>query len=185
MKKRILNVGCGNSVYGTDFVDLYPAKGRKEVIRCDITRQKLPFKSNIFDKVYSSFVFEHLANPEFVLKEMVRVLKKGGEIEIHTNNAGWWAYHNSKSKVKTHYGGYEKTGRSGGGTGEGTEDKHYALYTWHHLKNHLENIGLKNIMWKLYRKGGVGPHIKIIDWFLEKSRFKWMAYPQIVIKGEK
>jgi len=183
MKKRILNVGCGNNSYGTDFVDLYPA--RKDVKECDISKEKLPYRDDTFDQVFSSFVFEHLANPEFVLKEMIRVLKKDGELEIHTNNAGWWAYHNSRSKVKTHYGGYEEKGRSGGGTGEGTEDKHYALYTWHHLKNHLESVRLKNIKWNLYNKGGNGIHIKIIDWLLKHSRFKWMAYPQIKITGIK
>jgi len=29
MPKRILNIGCGNDTYGTDFLDLYPK--RKEV----------------------------------------------------------------------------------------------------------------------------------------------------------
>ncbi len=183
MARRTLNVGCGNSTYGTDFVDLYPS--RPEIKKCNISKEKLPYKANTFDKVYSSFVFEHLANPEFVLKEMVRVLKKGGEIEIHTNNAGWWAYHNFKSKVKTHYGGYEEKGRSGGGTGKGSEDRHYALYTWHHLKNHFENVGLKNIKTKLYHRAKLGLHIRFVDWVLRRSRFKWMTYPQIVVKGIK
>lgn len=182
-EKKILNVGCGNSTYGTDFIDLYPS--RKEVKKCNINEQKFPYKDNTFDKVYSSFVFEHLTNPEKVLKEMTRVLKKGGELEIHTNHAGWWAYHNSKSKIKTHYGGYEKTGRSGGGTGKDTDDKHYALYTFHHLVNHLENVGLKDVKTGLYKKGGWSWKINLINWILERTRFKWMAYPQVFVKGIK
>ena len=174
-KMRILNVGSGSSKPGTDFVDLYPS--RREVKKCDVSKEKLPYKNNTFDKVFSSFLFEHLTNPNFALKEMVRVLKKGGEIEIHTNNAGWLFYHNSKSKVKTHYGGYEKGSRE--------KDKHYALYTFHHLKNHLEIVGLTEIQTELYRKGGWSWKINFINWILEHSRFKWASYPQIKITGIK
>ncbi|HKZ42047.1 MAG TPA: class I SAM-dependent methyltransferase, partial [Candidatus Hodarchaeales archaeon] len=70
---RILNVGCGNDTYGTDFVDLYPV--RDDVIRCDVEKEKLPFRDNTFDEVFSGNIFEHLKNPNLVLREMSRVLK--------------------------------------------------------------------------------------------------------------
>lgn len=57
-KKRILNIGCGNDTYGTDFVDLYPQ--RKEVKKCMIDSEKLPYSKNTFDEVRMYFVFEHL-----------------------------------------------------------------------------------------------------------------------------
>ena len=185
MAEKILNLGCGNSMYGTDFVDLYPS--RKDVIKCDVSQEKLPFKDNTFDVVFSSFVFEHLVNPQFTLKEIFRVLKKGGKIEMHTNNAGWLFYHNSKSKVKTHYGGYEKTGRGGGYKDQSGEDRHYALYTFHHLKNHLEDVGFKSIKTKLYRRDARSWWwgIRLVNWILEHSRFKWASYPQLKAEGIK
>lgn len=72
---RILNVGCGEDTYGTDFIDLYPK--RKEVKKVNLQKEKFPFKNKTFDVVYSSFIFEHLLNPQNSLKEMVRVCKKG------------------------------------------------------------------------------------------------------------
>ena len=183
MDKKILNIGCGESKYGTDFVDLYPM--RKEVIKCNVSKEKLPYNDNTFDIVFSSFVFEHLTCPKFTLKEMYRVLKPGGKVEIHTNNAGWIFYHNSKSKIKTHYGGYEASGKKKDHPFGGKEDKHFALYTFHHMKNHLEEVGFKNIKTKLYRRDKWWWGIRVINWVLEHTRFKWASYPQIKAEGIK
>ena len=68
--KRILNIGCGNDAYGTDFVDMYPQ--RKEVIKCNFEYESLPFEENTFDEVRCYFVFEHLKNREILLKEIKR-----------------------------------------------------------------------------------------------------------------
>jgi len=172
--KKILNVGCGNDIYGTDFVDLYSS--RPEVIKCDVEKEKLPYKKNTFDEVYSAFLFEHLKNPNLVLKEMFRVLKKGGKLILKTDNAGWWGYHNSKSSYKVHYGGYES---------HGNEDKHYALYTTHHLENHLIGIGLKILSVRIYQRDKLGFIMTLINNFLNRTRFKWMAYPQIWVEAIK
>ena len=180
MKKRILNLGCGNNDYGTDFVDI--SKVSKKVIVCNISKEKLPYADNTFDEVYSSFVFEHLPNPQFALIEMYRVLKKGGKIEIHTNNAGWIFYHNCKSRSMTHYGGYEKRIE---GACSGNDDKHFALYTFYHLKCHLKDVGFKKIKTKLYRRDKWWWGISLVDWLLEHSRFKWASYPQIKAEGIK
>jgi ubiquinone/menaquinone biosynthesis C-methylase UbiE len=75
--KRVLNVGCGDDTFGTDFVDLYPIRGN--VIMCDVTKEKLPYEDNTFDVVYSKNLLEHLSNLWFALKEMKRVLKKNGK----------------------------------------------------------------------------------------------------------
>ena len=50
--------------------------------------ESLPYKNESFDLVYSAFVFEHLDNPKKVLKEAVRVLKKGGNLMIVAPNFG-------------------------------------------------------------------------------------------------
>ncbi len=48
-KVRILNLGCGKDTYGTDFVDIYLS--RKEVIRCNIDKESLPYGDGTFDEV--------------------------------------------------------------------------------------------------------------------------------------
>jgi len=177
MKQRILNVGCGNDTYGTDFVDVYPL--RKGVFKCNLDEEKLPYKNNTFDEVYCAFVFEHLKNPNLILKEMVRVLKRGGKVILKTDNAGWWGYHNSKSDFKVHYGGYSFENQSR------DDDKHYALYTTHHLENHFKEAGLKVLHFHIYQRDKLWFLMNLINSFLNKTRFKWMAYPQIEIIGKK
>jgi SAM-dependent methyltransferase len=44
----------------------------------------LPFRDNVFDRVFAFNVFEHLADPKTAAQEIHRVLKPGGEIAIHT-----------------------------------------------------------------------------------------------------
>ncbi len=133
MKKRILNIGCGNETYGTDFVDLYPPKNRPEVKKVDIQKQKLPYPDNTFDEVYSKCLLEHCINPGEVLKEMVRVLKKGGKIRVITDNANYWTF---ALKNSLHRGSYEQ---------EKSEDRHYILFTDWHLKNYMRKLGMKKV----------------------------------------
>ena len=136
MKKRILNVGCGKDTYGTDFIDIYPS--RPDVIKCDLNEDELPYKDNTFDEVYAKFVFEHLKNPNLFLKRVYKVLKKGGKLILITDNAGCWVFH---FPIKFSYSlqHYENSIR------EGTLDRHYALFTPLHLRNHLLSVGFKII----------------------------------------
>lgn len=169
--KRILNVGCGKETYGTDFVDMLPQ--RKEVIKLNLDERKLPFEDNTFDEVYSRCFFEHLKNPNRCLKEMSRVLKKGGKIKIITDNAGFWAFHMPMSK--THYEEYTKG------------DKHFALYTNWHLINHFKEAGLKNIRTEYIMIKEKNPYmaVRAISRFLNLVGLKKMAYPNILIEGTK
>jgi len=48
--------------------------------------ESLPFDSDTFDTIFSEYVFEHLANPERVVRELKRVLKPLGTILILTPN---------------------------------------------------------------------------------------------------
>jgi ubiquinone/menaquinone biosynthesis C-methylase UbiE len=87
---RILNLGCGSDTYGTDFIDL--KKMRKEVIQCNIDKEKLPYGDNTFDEVYFYQVLQFIKNPLFVLKEIHRVLKFKGILNLYTLNKdflGW------------------------------------------------------------------------------------------------
>lgn len=54
-------------------------------IKGDANR-RLPFKDNSFSKVLCSDVLEHLDNRNFALKEIYRVLKKGGLLLLVTDN---------------------------------------------------------------------------------------------------
>ncbi len=73
-------------IVGIDFDYLSITKHQtiNNKLRGDITN--LPFLDNTFDLVTSNMVFEHLDNPERQLKEICRVLSKGGKLIFHTPN---------------------------------------------------------------------------------------------------
>lgn len=48
--------------------------------------QRLPFKDNTFDLVFSEYVFEHLPNPDDALDEIDRVLNPGGSFVVVVPN---------------------------------------------------------------------------------------------------
>jgi len=50
----------------------------------------LPYSDDEFDLVISKYVFEHLTEPETVMRELRRVLKPGGHVLIQTPNR--WHY---------------------------------------------------------------------------------------------
>jgi len=130
--KRILNVGCGTQIYGTDFIDIYPS--RKEVIKCNVGKEKFPYKEETFDEVYTKNLFEHIPNLPHLLNEMKRVLKKRGKITILTDNAGFFLFHIPlrKNNFLQHNSNSVRAGK---------EDRHYFLFTPLHLINHLEKLG--------------------------------------------
>ena len=77
----ILDIGCGeNKLEGAIGVDIKKTKAVDVIADA----RYLPFKDEVFDNVYSSHLIEHFSHREVknVLKEWVRVLKKGGTIEI-------------------------------------------------------------------------------------------------------
>jgi len=123
---RVLNVGCGEDTYGTDFIDIEPH--RKEIVICDLNK-RFPYKKNTFDELYCRAVFEHIRDPHSFLKECFRVTKKGGRIRIITDNA---LYIHFSLVGSPHLGGY---------WGAHKEDQHYSVYTLSHLKLHLESVG--------------------------------------------
>ncbi|WRH76558.1 MAG: class I SAM-dependent methyltransferase [Sphingobium sp.] len=55
---------------------------------CDAN--SIPYPDNSFDLIFSDNVFEHLEQPELVLKEAARVLKPGGRLLFKTPNR--WHY---------------------------------------------------------------------------------------------
>lgn len=97
--KRILDIGVGTgfilqyirdylnpsaTFYGID-LDKNPAMPSYIIFKkVDLERQELPFPSNFFEIVISTFVIEHLHSPGRVFEETYRVLRSGGEFYLVT-----------------------------------------------------------------------------------------------------
>lgn len=99
--KKVLEVGCGAGsdlirfaktgadVIGIDLSSksVALAKTRLQVYKCDgevleADAENIPYKNNIFDRVWSFGVLHHTPNPERAINEIYRVTKFGGEICI-------------------------------------------------------------------------------------------------------
>jgi len=96
MKKiKILHLGCGiNKIPEALGIDINKkAIKHTKSISMDIIyilsdARSVPFKNNYFDSVYSIEVLEHTDNPGKILKEVNRVLKKGGIFYLTTSLEG-------------------------------------------------------------------------------------------------
>lgn len=98
--KSILDLGCGEGTRlseitskgtGIDISKTAIANAKKNYTKLNFfvgDLEDLPFKNDSFDLVYSAYVFEHLDNPEKVIKEARRVLKPQGNLVIICPNYG-------------------------------------------------------------------------------------------------
>lgn len=81
--KKVLNVGCGTSIYPVPNVintDLYPVSGVD--LALDLSKPPFPFKDNEFDLILANHVLEHVPNWWECFKELARIVKVGGIIEV-------------------------------------------------------------------------------------------------------
>jgi SAM-dependent methyltransferase len=83
-----LDVGCGRNKHGNIGID-YSRDSDADIIA---DAERLPFKNEVFTKVVSVTVLEHSPNPLNFLKEQYRVLKKGGQVEVTTDNAQYYRW---------------------------------------------------------------------------------------------
>jgi SAM-dependent methyltransferase len=89
---RLLDFGCGSKPYQslftnvTEYIGLdYEGEGHSHInekIDVYYDGKRIPFPDEQFDSVFSSEVFEHVFNPDEILPEINRVMKKGGKILI-------------------------------------------------------------------------------------------------------
>jgi len=129
---KILNLGCGNQEYGTHRVDMSKTETTTHVFDIE---EGLQFPDNFFDVVYERNLFEHLQNPGFHLKEVYRVLKEKGKLVLITDNASCTRYY----VLGTHEGQYEKRHK------DNPKDRHFAIFTKTHIRNHLLAVGFQQI----------------------------------------
>lgn len=139
-KDIILDIGCGTGrftipiakrckkVIGIDFSEdmLLVAKRKSKNIKntkyrkLDIAK-KLPFKNNSFDKIVCTLVVSHIKNLEKFIKEIQRILKKGG-IFVYDDFAA-----NLRHPFKTMFDDILMKMRKKG----------FDLFTWHTINNHV------------------------------------------------
>lgn len=94
--QRILDIGCGDGVllslighgrlYGVDLdqssLDYAATKVKAKFLK--VPAELLPFKSGFFDVVIATEIIEHLDQPEKLLAEAKRVLKRSGRLILTT-----------------------------------------------------------------------------------------------------
>jgi demethylmenaquinone methyltransferase/2-methoxy-6-polyprenyl-1,4-benzoquinol methylase len=102
-----LKVGNEGQVYGIDLSSKMLEKTRKRVKKLALTKRvdlqlgdarQLPYKENVFDVLFNSYMLDLIDTPELttVLKEFERVLKPGGRLVVVNLSKGESWYSNMK-----------------------------------------------------------------------------------------
>jgi SAM-dependent methyltransferase len=103
--EKVLDIGCGDGffakklqyacqakeIYGIDISEEAIKESRRRGIiayRVDVEEESLPFPDDFFDAVYCGEVIEHLYDPDHLLSEVYRVLKRNGVFVLTTPNLG-------------------------------------------------------------------------------------------------
>ncbi|MCC6501667.1 MAG: class I SAM-dependent methyltransferase [Deltaproteobacteria bacterium] len=138
--KKLLDAGCGTGWFSRRAVELGAVVTSLDVgenllnevkKKCETTRvvgdvTALKFKDNSFDIIVSSDVIEHTPDPKLAIKEMARVLKKGGVLALTVPNNCWHFAVSIGNALKLRpYQGYEN------------------WVGWAQLKKELEKNGLQ------------------------------------------
>lgn len=143
--QRILDIGCGYGyflnaclkaeipeVYGVDVsrsaIEKSQAINKARVTQVDFSKEKSSFDSDFFDVITAFDVIEHVEDEDFFVKEVCRVLKKGGVFFFITPNGDSWP---RDIYMKLIYGRDDPT--------------HINVKGWRHWKDLLERTGFNHI----------------------------------------
>lgn len=81
--KHTLNLGCGTSVFpAKNVINLDFCKAEGVNIIWDLSKTPLPFKNEEFDFIIANHVLEHIPDWWECFKELARIVKVGGIIEV-------------------------------------------------------------------------------------------------------
>jgi len=122
-----LNLGCGLDPWGDLRADFALTPAANLIV--NIEAGHLPFRDSSFREVRLRCVLEHSRNPGRLLEEIHRILRGGGRLDLLTDNAAYWRFYLFD---ELHMGGYH---------GSSPDDRHYAVFTTEHLRDHLKAAG--------------------------------------------
>ena len=81
--KKVLNLGCGTTTYPHPNVINLDAEAVDGVnLVWDLSKTPLPFEDNTFDFIIANHILEHVPNWWECFKELARIVKVGGTVEI-------------------------------------------------------------------------------------------------------
>lgn len=157
-EEKIIDLGCGTGYYlfllsnlginlnltGFDYDDKAMSEAKDllsnkkiEFITGDL--HKMPFKDKSFDKAVMSEVLEHVEDDEQVLKEVYRILKKGGTLVISVPSLNYPFFWDPINWILQKFIGIHiKTGFF-----SGIWSGHLRLYFLPDLKKKFESVGFK------------------------------------------
>jgi SAM-dependent methyltransferase len=79
---KVLNIGCGNTVFKAPNVVNVDLNSEFADVVWDLSKTPLPFKDQEFDHIIANHVLEHVPNWWECFKELARIVKIGGVIEV-------------------------------------------------------------------------------------------------------
>lgn len=132
----MLDIGCGKNKKGDVGLDVRKTNSVDVVADAHM----LPFRNECFDHVYSSHLIEHFSHRKIriVVAEWLRVLKKGGAIEIECPDLRARAFlfflNPTWGNVKNIYGEQDHAG-----------NYHKCGFSFGLLKHVLESSGIRNV----------------------------------------
>ncbi len=92
VSELIKSLGCEVTAFDISKEALKKAANRGVKTVQGNVEEELPFKDETFDAIFWGDNVEHLFLPEKTLKEINRVLKKGGRLITSCPNMGYWRY---------------------------------------------------------------------------------------------